>query len=56
MNYFHTTIAIGTLLASTLVNAAEIRVAVAANFAQTLKEIVTVFEKDTGHKVALTQG
>jgi molybdate transport system substrate-binding protein len=31
-------------------------VAVAANFAQTLKEIVTLFEKDTGHKVALTQG
>jgi molybdate transport system substrate-binding protein len=56
MNYLHTTIAIGTLLASTLVNAAEIRVAVAANFAQTLKDIVTVFEKDTGHKVALTQG
>ena len=56
MNYLHTTIAIATLLASTLVNAAEIRVAVAANFAQTLKEIVTLFEKDTGHKVALTQG
>lgn len=56
MNYLYTTIAIGTLLASTLVNAAEIRVAVSANFAQTLKEIVTVFEKDTGHKVALTQG
>lgn len=56
MNYLHTTIAIITLLASTLVSATEIRVAVAANFAQTLKEIGTVFEKDTGHKVALTQG
>jgi molybdate transport system substrate-binding protein len=56
MNHFHTTIAIVTLLASTLSNAAEIRVAVAANFATTLKEIATVFEKDTGHKVALTQG
>jgi molybdate transport system substrate-binding protein len=56
MNYLHTTIAIATLLASTLVNATEIRVAVAANFAQTMKEIATVFEKDTGHKVALTQG
>ena len=56
MNYLHNTIAIVSLLASTLVNAAEIRVAVAANFAQTLKEIVTLFEKDTGHKVALTQG
>lgn len=56
MNHFHTTIAIVTLLTSTLSNAAEIRVAVAANFATTLKEIATVFEKDTGHKVALTQG
>ena len=56
MNYLHTTIAIVSLLASTLVNATEIRVAVAANFAQTLKEIVKAFEKDTGHKVALTQG
>lgn len=58
MKRIHTriTIAIVTLLASTLVNATEVRVAVAANFAQTLKEIATVFEKDTGHKVALTQG
>lgn len=56
MNYLHTTIAIITLLASTLGNATEIKVAVAANFAQTLKEIASVFEKDTGHKVALTQG
>lgn len=56
MNYLHTTIAIVTLFASTLVSATEIRVAVAANFAQTLKEIATVFEKETGHKVALTQG
>ena len=30
--------------------------AVAANFAQTLKEISTVFEQDTGHKLAITQG
>ena len=30
--------------------------AVAANFAQTLKEIGTVFEQDTGHKLAITQG
>lgn len=56
MNYLHTTITLVTLLASTLVNATEIRVAVAANFAQTMKEIATVFEKETGHKVALTQG
>lgn len=38
------------------VNATELKVAVAANFAQTLKEISTVFEKDTGHKLAITQG
>lgn len=56
MNYLHTSIAIVTLFASTLVSATEIRVAVAANFAQTLKEIATLFEKETGHKVALTQG
>jgi hypothetical protein len=37
MNYLHTTIAIVSLLASTLVNATEISVAVAANFAPTLK-------------------
>lgn len=38
------------------INATELKVAVAANFAQTLKEISTVFEKDTGHKLAITQG
>jgi len=37
-------------------HAAEVRVAVAANFAQTMKEIVAGFEKDTGHKISLTQG
>jgi len=37
-------------------NANELKVAVAANFAQTMKEISTVFEKDTGHKLAITQG
>ena len=38
------------------INAAELKVAVAANFAQTIKEISIVFEKDTGHKLAITQG
>ena len=38
------------------INATELKIAVAANFAQTLKEIGTVFEKDTGHKIAITQG
>ncbi len=56
MNSLHITIAALTLIVSTLTSAAEIKVAVAANFAQTLKEISTVFEKDTGHKLAITQG
>ena len=37
-------------------HAAEIRVAVAANFAQPMKEIAAEFEKETTHKVSLTQG
>ena len=56
MNSLHITIATLTLIVSTLTSAAEIKVAVAANFAQTLKEISAVFEKDTGHKLAITQG
>ncbi len=36
--------------------AAEIRVAVAANFAPTMKEIAAGFEKASGHRVSLTQG
>ena len=56
MNSLHITIAALTLIVSTLTSAAEIKVAVAANFAQTLKEISAVFEKDTGHKLAITQG
>jgi molybdate transport system substrate-binding protein len=61
MNAPHITIAtlaliISTLTISTTTSAAEVKVAVAANFAQTLKEIGTVFEQDTGHKLAITQG
>ncbi len=56
MNSLQITIATLTLIVSTLTSAAEVKVAVAANFAQTLKEISTVFEKDTGHKLAITQG
>lgn len=44
------------LFVSVATHAAEVKVAVAANFAQTLKEIGTVFEQDTGHKLAITQG
>ena len=56
MNALYITIATLSLIVSTLASAAEVKVAVAANFAQTLKEIGTVFEKDTGHKLAITQG
>ena len=44
------------LFVSVATHAAEVKVAVAANFAQTLKEISTVFEQDTGHKLAITRG
>ena len=43
-------------LSALTVQAAEVKVAVAANFAQAMKDIATEFEKDTGHKVAMTQG
>jgi molybdate transport system substrate-binding protein len=43
-------------LLSVAAHAAEVKVAVAANFALTMKDIAAEFEKDTGHKVSLTQG
>ena len=46
---------LGTLLV-THVHAAEVKVAVAANFAKTLEEITVQFEKDTGHKILATPG
>ena len=46
---------LGTLLV-THVHAAEVKVAVAANFTKTLEEITVQFEKDTGHKVLATPG
>ena len=36
--------------------AAEIKVAVASNFANMLKEIAVEFQKDTGHQLAITPG
>lgn len=36
--------------------AAEVRVAVAANFVQPMKDIAAEFQKDSGHKVSLSQG
>lgn len=47
---------IATLLLAASAQAAEVRVAVAANFAQSMKEIAAGFEKDTGHKVTMSQG
>lgn len=44
------------LLLAASAHAAEVKVAVAANFAQPMKEIAVEFEKETGHKVALSQG
>ncbi len=46
---------LGALLAAQ-VYAAEVKVAVAANFAKPLEEITVQFEKDTGHKVLATPG
>ena len=44
------------LLTLTSAWAAEVKVAVAGNFAQPMKDIATEFEKDTGHKLNLSQG
>lgn len=44
------------LLLAFTAHAAEVKVAISANFAQPMKEIAAEFEKDTGHKLNLTQG
>lgn len=44
------------LLACALAQAAEVQIAVAANFAAPMKDIAAVFEKETGHKTLLTAG
>jgi molybdate transport system substrate-binding protein len=44
------------MLACGLAQAAEVRVAVAANFAAPMKEIAASFEKETGHKTVVTTG
>lgn len=44
------------LLFAGTVHAADVKVAVASNFAPTMKEIAAEFEKDTGHKLLLSQG
>jgi molybdate transport system substrate-binding protein len=47
---------ITSMLLSLSVQAAEVKVAVASNFAQPMKDIAAEFEKDTGHKLSVTQG
>jgi len=47
---------IASMLLSVSAPAAEVKVAVASNFAQPMKDIAAEFEKDTGHKLNLTQG
>ena len=44
------------LLSSRLVLADEIRVAVASNFADTIREVAKGFENNTGHKVSVISG
>ena len=51
-----TTAFITSMLLAVSVQAAEVKVAVASNFAQPMKDIATEFEKDTGHKLSVTQG
>lgn len=43
-------------LAATSVSAAELKVAVAANFTEPAREMASVFEKSTGHKLVLSFG
>ena len=49
-------IPLAVLLFAGATPAAEVRVAVAANFAQPMKEIAAEFEKETGHRLSVSQG
>lgn len=49
-------VAVITLLTVTAARAAELKVAAAANFTDPIKEITPLFEKATGHKLALSFG
>ena len=44
------------LLATSAVSAAELRIAVAANFNGTMQQLAPLFEKQTGHKLLLSSG
>ncbi len=48
--------AYGIFVVAANAQAAEIKVAVASNFANTLKEIAVEFQRDTGHQLAITPG
>ena len=50
------TIACMLMATTTLINAAEVRVAVAANFAGVMKDLAIDFTKQTGHKISWTPG
>lgn len=50
-----TTLFVSLLLAASA-QAAEVKVAVASNFAQPMKELAADFEKETGHKLTISQG
>lgn len=50
------TVLLATLACATSVHAAEVRVAVAANFAAPMQKIVAAFESDTGHRAVLVTG
>lgn len=56
MKLKHALVALAAMLLAAAAQAAEVKVAVAANFAQTLKEIAVEFEKDTGHRLNISQG
>ncbi len=56
MTFAKPSVVLAALLLAASAQAAEVKLAVAANFAQPMKEIAAAFEKDTGHKVTMSQG
>ena len=56
MRFVKTTLAVTLLGAAFAVSAAEVHVAVAANFTAPAKELAPIFEKQTGHKLVLSFG
>lgn len=56
MKLKHALVTLAAMLLAAAAQAAEVKVAVAANFAQTLKDIAVEFEKDTGHRLNISQG